>query len=67
MSEEKLDKKTYIEIVKYTLQSMLDLSKTDNSYNLQADVAHYYDSTIKSEGIITIDEFLALCIEVGIK
>ena len=46
---------------------MLNLSKEDEEYNLQADVAHYYDSTIKSEGIITIDEFFALCIEMGIK
>lgn len=41
MSEEKLDKKTYIGIVKFTLESMLDLSKKDKEYNLQADVAHY--------------------------
>ena len=46
---------------------MLNLSKEDEEYNLQADVAHYYDSTIKAEGIITIDEFFALCIEMGIK
>ena len=67
MLEEKLDKKTYIGIVKFTLESMLNLSKEDKEYNLQADVAHYYDSTIKAEGIITIDEFFALCIEMGIK
>ena len=48
MSEEKLDKKTYIGIVKFTLESMLNLSKEDKEYNLQADVAHYYDSTIKT-------------------
>ena len=34
MEEEKLDKKTYSGIVKFTLESMLDLSKTDKSYNL---------------------------------
>ena len=67
MLEEKMDKKTYIGIVKSTLESMLNLSKEDEEYNLQADVAHYYDSTIKEEGIITIDEFFALCIEIGIK
>ena len=44
-----------------------ETSKEDEEYNLQADVAHYYDSTIKAEGIITIDEFFALCIEMGIK
>ena len=67
MSEEKLDKKTYIGIVKFTLESMLDLSKTDESYNLQADTIHYYESTVKTEGILTMDEFLQLCKEVGIK
>lgn len=67
MLEEKMDKKTYIGIVKFTLESMLNLSKEDEEYNLQADVAHYYDSTIKAEDIITIDEFFALCIEMGIK
>ena len=67
MLEEKMDKKTYIGIVKSTLESMLNLSKEDEEYNLQANVAHYYDSTIKEEGIITIDEFFALCIEIGIK
>ena len=67
MAEEKLDKKTYSGIVKFTLESMLDLSKTDKSYNLQVDIIHYYESTVKTEGIITIDEFFALCIEMGIK
>ena len=67
MAEEKLDKKTYSGIVKFTLESMLDLSKTDKSYNLQADMIHYYESTIQTEGILTIEEFLELCKEVEIK
>ena len=67
MAEEKLDKKTYSGIVKFTLESMLDLSKTDKSYNLQVDIIHYYESTVKIEGILTMEEFLDLCKEVGIK
>lgn len=67
MEEEKLDKKTYSGIVKFTLESMLDLSKTDKSYNLQVDIIHYYESTVKTEGILTMEEFLNLCKEVGIK
>ena len=67
MAEEKLDKKTYSGIVKFTLESMLDLSKTDKSYNLQVDIIHYYESTVKTEGILTMEEFLDLCKEVGIK
>ena len=57
---EKLDKKTYRGIVKFTLESMLNLSKTDKNYNLAAD-------TIFPEGQITQDEFLELCKEVAIK
>ena len=67
MAEEKIDKKTYSGIVKFTLESMLDLSKTDKSYNLQVDIIHYYESTVKTEGILTMEEFLDLCKEVGIK
>lgn len=67
MLEEKLDKKTYAGIVKFTLESMLDLSKENKTYNLQADTIHYYESTIKAEGILTMDEFLELCKEIGIK
>lgn len=67
MLEDKLDKKTYIGIVKFTLESMLDLSKTDESYNLQADTIHYYKTTVETEGYLTMEEFLELCKEVGIK
>lgn len=64
---EQIDKQTYKGIVKFTLQSMLDLSKEDKSYNLQMDAIHYYESTIKKENIITMEEFLDLCKEIGIK
>ena len=37
---EKLDKKTYRGIVKFTLESMLNLSKTDKNYNLAADTVY---------------------------
>ena len=61
---EKLDKKTYRGIVKFTLESMLNLSKTDKNYNLAADTIYYYENTIVPEGQITQDEFLELCKEV---
>lgn len=64
---EQLDKKTYKGIVKYTLQTMVTLSDQDKSYNLQSDVVQYYNSTIKAENVITMEEFLELCKEVGIK
>ncbi len=62
-----MDKKTYIGIVKFTLQSMVELARTDKSYNLTADTIHYYEITIRPEMQITQDEFLELCREVGIK
>ena len=55
---EKLDKKTYRGIVKFTL---------DKNYNLAADTVYYYENTIVPEGQITQDEFLELCKEVAIK
>ena len=64
---DKIDKKIYIGIVKFTLESMVDLVKSDKNYNLTADTIHYYESTIKPEGKITKDEFLELCEEVGIE
>lgn len=66
-TSDNMDKKTYIGIVKFTLESMLNLSKSDKNYNLNADVIHYYETTIKTENEITQEEFLTLCKEVGIK
>lgn len=65
--EDKIDKQTYLGIVRFTLQSMLDLSKDHKEYNLQLDTIHYYESVIKSEKVITLKEFTNLCEEVGIK
>ena len=64
---DKMDKETYIGIVKFTLESMVDLAKSDKNYNLTADTIHYYETTIKPEMQISQDEFLELCKEVGIK
>lgn len=52
---DKIDKKTYIGIVKFTLESMVDLAKSDKNYNLAADTIHYYETTIKSEMQINQD------------
>lgn len=64
---DRIDKETYINIVKFTLESMVDLAKSDKNYNLTADVIHYYETTIKPEMQISQDEFLELCKEAGIK
>ena len=67
MSGEQLDKDTYIGIVRFTLQSMMELAAEDKEYNLLADTLYYYEKTIKQENILNKDEFLELCKEVGIK
>ena len=46
---------------------MVDISERDESYILPLDIRDYYNYTIKTEGILTMDEFLSLCEEVGIK
>ena len=67
MSGVQLDKKTYIGIVRFTLQSMVELAAENKEYNIIADTIHYYETVIIPEGIITTDEFLGLCKEAGIK
>lgn len=64
---DKLNKETYINIVRFTLESMINLAKSDKDYNITLDTIHYYETVIKPEGQINQDEFLALCEEVGIK
>ena len=59
--------KTYRGIVKFTLESMLNLSKTDKNYNLAADTIYYYENSLGCFCQITQDEFLELCKEVAIK
>ena len=67
MSGEQLDKNTYIGIVRFTLQSMVELAAENKDYNITADTIHYYEKTIKPENILNKDEFLGLCKEAGIK
>lgn len=64
---DELSKEQYIGVVKFTLNSMIELAKEDKNYNLLPDTIHYYETTIKTEGIITQTEFLELCKETGIK
>ena len=67
MSGEQLNKDTYRGIVRFTLQSMVELAAEDKEYNLLADTLYYYEKTIKPENILNKDEFLGLCKEAGIK
>jgi len=54
------DKKTYTKIVKFTLGSMMDLARTDASYNFLADMVDYYLSKIQPDGILTQEELRIL-------
>ena len=67
MSGVQLDKKTYIGIVRFTLQSMVELASENKEYNLLADTLYYYEKAIKPENILNKDEFIELCKEAGIK
>ena len=67
MSGVQLDKKTYIGIVRFTLQSMVELAAENKEYNLLADTLYYYEKTIKTENILNKDEFIEWCKEVRIK
>jgi hypothetical protein len=62
-----LSKEQYIGIVKFTLNSMIDLAKEDKNYNLMADILHYYETTVSVECILTQNEFLELCRDAGIR
>lgn len=62
-----MNKSEYVKIVKFTLTSMLELAQEDKDYNLMADTIHYYENKIKPDMTITMNEFLALCEEVGIR
>ena len=63
---DKIDKKTYIGIVKFTLESMVDLAKSDKNYNLTADTIHYYETTINPEIQISQDETIMTDYQIGI-
>ena len=67
MGIKKLSKQKYIANVKDKLQAMREMSKQDRFYNLTVEVIRYYESTIKADKILTTEEFLDLCKEVGKK
>lgn len=64
MNKEPVDKRTYINIVRFTLETMLDQAQQDRTYNLLVDTVSYYLNKIKPDGQLTEEEFLQLCKEV---
>lgn len=66
MTDEVFDQETYIGAIRYTLQSMLELSEQDDSYDLNKDIHFYLENKIKPDGILPLGSFWELCNEVGI-
>lgn len=52
-----MDKKQYLNIVSFTINSMLDLAKEDSLYSFEADLQHYYENQIKRDRILSEAEF----------
>ncbi|MBO5373699.1 MAG: hypothetical protein J6A75_13420 [Lachnospiraceae bacterium] len=61
-----IPKEQYINIVKFTLESMLDLAKTDKTYHFPSDLLYYYNNKIKKDNILSKNEFSDICNELGI-
>jgi hypothetical protein len=54
----------YNDVVTFTLNAMIDLTKVDNNYNFFADLQYYYDSTIRNDNILNKEQFTNLVEEV---
>ena len=62
--EELVELLLYIKAVKFTLNCMLDLAESDPLYSFYADLDHYYENSIKREGVLDKGELLWLLDEV---
>lgn len=60
-----IPKEKYKDIVRYTLNCMLDLAKEDVNYNVHADLQQYYTNAIQREAVLTEEEFVAILKEVN--
>ncbi|MGP0689783.1 hypothetical protein ACW5UC_24875 [Priestia aryabhattai] len=57
---QQLPREAYLDIVKFTLNSMLDAEQDIEGYDFLADLRHYYTTTIKPQNMLTQDELLLL-------
>ena len=64
MDTERIDRKSYINIVRFTLGSMMEQAQKDREFNLLTEVVSYYLNKIKPDGRLSEGEFLCLCKEV---
>lgn len=55
-----LPREAYLDIVRFTLNSMLEAEHDIEGYDFQADLRHYYNTTIKPENMLTQDELLLM-------
>ncbi len=59
-----IDKKTYKNVVKFTVESMLEQAKKDKSYDFQADLQQYVQEKIVPDGVIRVCEFMEIVNEI---
>ena len=55
-----LDKETYLSIVTFTLEAMIEQGKTDPTYCFANDLDNYYNSKIQKDGLLSLEEFTQL-------
>jgi hypothetical protein len=55
-----LPREAYLDIAKFTINSMLDAEQDVEGYDFLADLRHYYTTTIKPQNMLTQDELFLL-------
>lgn len=61
-----MNKERYIKKVKLKLHTISSLDNPSSDVNIREAVIQYYENTVEPDMVITSDEFLAICKEVGI-
>jgi len=57
---ETLDRDTYLSIVIFTLEAMIEQGKTDPTYCFAQDLDNYYTTKIQKDNILSLEEFKQL-------
>lgn len=57
----------YMNSVKFCLESMLYIAQGDSKYDLHKDLVYYYNTIVVPDNIISRNEFVQICKEVGMK
>ena len=57
----------YMKSVKFCLESMLYIAQGDTKYDLYKDLVYYYNTIVVPDNIISRNEFVQICKEVGLR